>query len=275
MTVASLVLLVAVSALRATSFTANSNAQTPEDVYYLPAEEGVLVAMSLGYREVLADLLWMRALLYYNESLRHSTAASFVLNYANALSTLDPHFAPIYNLAGMVPFYLRVSTDPETQRRAVAYMVTGSDRLPEDGQLAWDTASTILYELLPVFQGTDEERQAWRRTAARLSERALRLGAGPPWLAIDAGSLLSQLGESDRAVRVIEHRIALTNDPTERADLNVRLQRLRAGAEAVLAEAEARAHEAARASDYPYLDLDRYLVVGTRRMPANGPRRDP
>ncbi|MEZ4323902.1 MAG: hypothetical protein R3B40_01725 [Polyangiales bacterium] len=268
-------LLLTTVQLRSASFAANEQAQTAEDVYYLPADEGVLAVLTLGYREAVADLLWMRALLYYNESLRQTTGADFTLNYASALSALDPHFAPVYTWAGMVPFYLRVSTDHETQRRAVAYMVTGSDRLPEDGQLAWDTASTILYELLPVFQGTDEERQAWRRTAARLSERALRLGAGPPWLAMDAGSLLSQLGESDRAVRVIEQRIALTNDPTERADLNVRLQRLRAGAEAVLAEAEARAHEAARARDYPYLDLDRYLVVGTRRMPADGPRRDP
>jgi len=261
------VLLVSLPPLRRSASDARATAQSPEDVYYLPADNNVLGALTLGYRETAADLLWMRALLYYAENLSERGAAVYAINYAEALASLDPNFAEVYHWAGMLPFYLSVVTDHAARVRCVEFMVRGTEQLPNDGQLAWDAASTILYELLPTFEGTESERERWRARAGELTLRAARLGAGPPWLAMDNATLLTQLGENDRAARVLEQRLAVTSDPDTRADLLLRLQRLRAGADAALFEAELRRFEAARVEQFPYLTVDEYVLAGERRFP--------
>jgi len=260
-------LLTGIRYSRAAAFEHHAASQSSEDVYYLPADEHILRGLTLGYYEVAADLLWMRALLYYAENLSERGTATCAVDYAEALASLDPGFAQIYHWAGMVPFYISSVSEQEARVRCVEFMVRGTEQLPNDGQLAWDTASTILYELLPPFEGTEAERERWRARAGELTTRAVRLGAGPPWLAVENAALLTELGETDRAARVLEQRMALTHDMEVRADLLLRLQRLRAGADAALFEAELRRFEEARLGQFPYLTLDEYVLVGSRRFP--------
>lgn len=221
--------------------------------------------MSLGYRELVADLLWSRLLLYYNEQLVTRTEAVYAMRYIEALVTLDPDFAHAYNWAGMLPFYLGVEPDQDFAIEGIRWAVRGSDRFPLDGEMAWDAAAAILYELLPRFEGTPEERTFWQEEAARLSVRAVELGAGPPWLVNNNADLLGRLGQQDRAIRYLEQRLYAASDEDERAELHVRIAALRGGVEAALIEAEARRIEEARVRAFPYLSTDEFIVVGERR----------
>ena len=260
----SLALVAPVASLRRALFAAESSAQSLEDVYYLPADPSVLRVMSLGYHEVAADLLWSRVLLYYNEQLSTRTEALYAMRYVGALTTLDPDFARVYSWAGMLPFYLAVEPNQELAIEGARWVVAGSDRFPQDGELAWDAAATILYELMPIFAGPEDERRHWQEEAARLNERAVELGAGPPWLASNNAELLRTLGHQDRAIRYLEQRMYTAGSEDERADLRSRIAALKGGVEAAMIEAEGRRLDEARLREFPYLSVDEYIVIGER-----------
>ncbi|MCB9627063.1 MAG: hypothetical protein H6725_06805 [Sandaracinaceae bacterium] len=263
----SLALGVLVAFLRSALFAAASDAQELEDVYYLPADPNALRTMTLGYREVAADLLWARVLLYHNERIATRTEAVYAMRYVESLVALDPDFAEVYEWAGLLPFYTTVEPSQELALEGVRWVVRGADRFPRDGEMAWDAAATILYELLPKFEGTEAERAHWQEEAVRLSERAVELGGGPPWLATSNATLLLRLGHQDRAARYLEQRLSSTTDPEERMTIQNRIAELRGGTEAVMIEAETRRLERDRERDFPYFSVDEYIVFGPRRMP--------
>jgi len=256
-----------VSGLRPRLFAALDATVAIEDVYYLPADNRVTRLLTLGYTEAGADLLWMKALLYYTENLGSRGEAGYAMNYAEALVALDPDFAEAYHWAGMLPFYLSVESTPEVRRRGTNFLIRGAERLPDNGKLQWDAAATILYELLPTFTGSEAEREALQRRALELGSRALALRAAPAWFAFNTTTLLTRLGEDERAIRFLEQELAATQDPSARAELLLRLQSLRAGAESAIEESTRLRFEADRAAQFPYLTEDEFVLVGPRRFP--------
>ena len=129
-----------------------------EDVYYLPADNRVTRLLTVGYTEAGADLLWMKALLYYTENLGSRGEAQYALNYAEALVALDPDFAEAYHWAGMLPFYLSVESTPEVRRRGTEFLIRGAERMPAPAQTApakpcWRQASkTVTATALDRFK---------------------------------------------------------------------------------------------------------------------------
>ncbi|MBW2507597.1 MAG: hypothetical protein JRE81_03105, partial [Deltaproteobacteria bacterium] len=53
--------------------------QAYEDIYYLPPPDWLQV-MSLGYRRALADLIWLRALIYFGDEFENRGAVKHVFN---------------------------------------------------------------------------------------------------------------------------------------------------------------------------------------------------
>lgn len=236
--------------------------QTYEDVYYLPPSD-YLVAGSLGYREALADLLWMKALIYYGEELIHRGGVKHLYHYADGLLALDPDFKRVYTWVASCALYRPRTVTAADAYAAIGYLETATKRFPDDGELAWELGADYVFELVPLLQDETERAGARRKGNAYLEAAAVR-GAGPPWLGLQAASELKDLGKREQAIRHLQDVYAVTSDPAIKAQIEQKLLQLRSEA---FVEAMRRTDlelERARQRDFPYMNTDLYLLVGPR-----------
>lgn len=235
--------------------------QTYEDIYYVPPARWLPV-MSLGYDRALADLLWMRALIYYGDELSHRGDVEHVFDYAEAILRLDPKFKAVYSWAGTVALYRTGEVTDEDMREAVDFLRRGVEQFPDDGELAWDLAATLTYEVAPHLP--KNEAKELRREAVEHFVVAARRGAGPPWIALHNFTKLRKLGKLEQAARHLEEMYDMARDPDVKERIRRRLSDVRSQA---YAEAFRRAQEQAekaRKEDYPYMPPTLYQLVGPR-----------
>jgi tetratricopeptide (TPR) repeat protein len=236
--------------------------QTYEDVYYLPASD-YLVLGSLGYRAALADLIWMKALVYYGEELGHRGGVKHLLRYGDAMLALDPDFKRVYRWVASSAIYRTGTVTVADAQNAIRYLERATRRFPDDGELAWELGANYTFELAPML--TDNSARATaRQKGLDYLEAAVLRHAGPPWLVLQTASQLQALGRGEQAIRHLEDVYATTSDPSIKRQIERQLTRLRS---ATYAEALRRTNEeldAARVKDFPYLDPTLYLLVGTR-----------
>lgn len=257
-----LVLAIAASAVRLRARETVAAATTHEDVYYLPPP-GWLSPMSLGYREALADLVWMRALVYFGEETVARSPARHVFEYAEAMLALDPDFRAVYPWVGVAALYRQAQITPDDVRRTVEIMERGLARDPEDGRLAWEIGSTLAFELPPLLT-TDEERDAARLEASPYLMRAARLGAAPEWLALSNAATLTRLGRAESAIAHLADLYAITSDDRTRAEIAAAIEQIRGDTYAQGMVEAARHEEEQRLRDLPYVAPDLYFLLGPR-----------
>lgn len=233
-----------------------------EELYYLP-DDTALLALSLGHREALADLIWLRALVYTGEAYANRGAHKHVFRYADAMLALDPEFRTVYTWIGTVGIYRVHAASRADFDRTIAFLERGARTFPNDGRLAWDLGATLAYELAPLLPPGPDKTRVLERASTYL-ERAAELGGGPPWLAMSNAALLVRAGRTERAITHLLAMYAITRDPTERAAIEQRIAALRAEAALESARHELDAFEAERRRTFPYLDPDLFLLVRPR-----------
>jgi tetratricopeptide (TPR) repeat protein len=247
-------------------------AQRYEDVYYLPPREWLPV-LSLGHDEALADLIWIRALVYFGEEFEHAGHVRYVFDYAEAIEALDPRFLAVYRWLGMAGLYRPQAITPEDVERSVAFMQRGARRFPDDGQLAWDIGAALVFELPPLLDDDAAIRRARGRGAPYLM-RAVRLGAAPEWAALTNATVLAQLGRREQAARHLEEMYLATDDPNVREQIGSRIRSLRERADAEAFLATMRELEERRARDFPYVGPGMYVLLGERPRAEIDPIRE-
>jgi hypothetical protein len=252
--------LAAVGSLRRRAMDQYLATQTYEDIYYLPPPHWLEV-MSLGYRRALADLIWLRALIYFGDEFLNQGEVKHVHNYGESMLTLDPDFRRVYRWIGVAGVYTPKGSPPALIERAVEVLRRGVARFPDDGALAWDAGATIMYELLPNLPKDHPDRERLELEANEHMMAAARLGAGPPWLVITNATTLRKLGEQERELRHLEEMYALVSDPNVKAEIETRLTQLR---DETYAEAFRRANEEfeqRRREEFPYMPPTLYFFV--------------
>lgn len=202
------------------------SAQRYEDIYYLPPAEWLPV-LSLGWDEAAADLIWMRALIYFGEEFQHSGQVAHVFDYADAIVALDPHFLAAYRWMGMAGLYRPQAITVEDVERSIAFMKRGAELFPDDGELAWNIGAALVFEL-PGLLGDDAEavRSARERGLPYLM-KAVRLGAAPEWASLSNASLLLKIGQRAQAIQHLMQMRSLVKDPETRERIEARIQMLR------------------------------------------------
>lgn len=252
--------LAGIGSLRRSAMDRYLDTQIYEDIYYLPPSHWLEV-MSLGYRRALADLIWLRALIYFGDEFLNEGEVKHVHDYGESMLTLDPDFRRVYRWVGVAGVYTPKGSPPAVIERAVDVLRRGVARFPEDGALAWDTGATIMYELLPNLPKDHPDRPQLQLEANEHMMAAARLGAGPPWLVITNATTLRKLGEKERELRHLEEMYALVNDPHVKAEIETRLIQLR---DETYAEAFRRANEEfeqRRKEEFPYMPPTLYFFV--------------
>ncbi len=248
--------------LRARSHASYVSGQRYEDVYYLPPAEWLRV-FSAGWDEALADLIWMRALVYFGDEFREGGQVRHVFDYAEAMLALDPRFPAVYRWVGMAGLYRPQAIAPEDIERSVAIMQRGARLFPEDGELAWDIGAALVFELVPLLE--DEAAQdAARERGMPYLLAAARLGAAPEWAALSNASLLARIGRDEQAARHLEEMYLTVDDPALRESIGERIRELRERAEAEAFLAAMSELERRRQAELPYVAPSFYLLAGPR-----------
>jgi hypothetical protein len=230
---------------------------------FAPAPD-VAPYVALGHRELLADMLWIRALVYLGSG--HDTADG-VAALVEGAQAADPYFQRIYTDGVHLMLSAHHGLEPSHALRAAQLAELGTTYFPQDFDIT-DLAGTVYSVRLsskdPALQ------RAWREKGASLLERALRLPGATAEDASAAATLRTTLGEHERAVRELSELVLITNDPTEKHDMIEKLAELeKRDATAIeIALDDARtAFEQAWFGARPELPETMFVIVGPRPAP--------
>lgn len=237
--------------------------QRYEDLYYVPPPAWLEV-FSLGHDEALADLLWVRALVYFGDELKERGQVRHALKYADAIVTLDPDFKRVYRWAGVAGMYKPVDVSPEEIREAVEFLERGAARFPNDGELAFDVGASYMFELAPRLEDPEEKERA-RRVGLEYLQSAARLGSGPDWLVFTNMTQLMRLGETERAIAHLMEMYSIVDDEATRQQIATELEALRHRAEAEGLEAAWHDLDERRFLELPYTDRGLFMLLDSVR----------
>jgi hypothetical protein len=251
--------------LRLASFARHRAAQRYEDIYYLPSAQWLPV-LSLGYRQALADIIWCKSLVYFGEELGQRGRVKYVFAYTDAILALDPSFRAVYRWVATAALYRPTEVSMADGLHAASYLERAIERWPGDGELHWDYGSLLRFELAPLESDRKRKVALWERAAPHL-ETAARLGAGPPWLAINNADLLGKLGRSEQAIKQLESMYAIVQSDEVREEIEVRLKQLRTSNYLEAFRATEENFEQERKRSYPYLSPSLFLLVGPKPAP--------
>lgn len=156
--------------------------------------------LSFGYSEVMADLLWLRALQdfdYCDQFQKNNICVnnSWLFRMLDAVTDLSPQFRIPYAAGGLALTILISDTEGATK-----IFDKGVKAFPHDWPILYRAAYHYLYEL------KDKKR------AAELLIQAGQNGA-PPWVFALAGRLYSDEGNRQLAEEILNEMIATNQDP--------------------------------------------------------------
>jgi tetratricopeptide (TPR) repeat protein len=256
-----------VRVLRLSAFAQHKAGQHYEDVYYLP-NASFLPVLSLGFRQALADLIWCKSLIYFGEELSHRGHVEYVFAYTDAVLALDPSYRSAYIWIATAAIYRPVAVSMDNGLRAARYLERATQRWPDDGELQWDYGSVLRFELAPLERDRAKKRALLERAAPHLAAAA-RLGAGPPWLALNNAELLSKLGRTEQAIHQLEELHGIVQDDATKHEIEQKLHHLRAETYLQAAQVAEQDFEQARVRSYPYLSPSLFMLVGERSRPGS------
>lgn len=201
-------------------------AQFPQedDLLYVPPPQRI-EALAVGYREALADLLWIRAVLLAGDP-KQGRDIVFLTRHLDAISTLAPRFLRPYQWGSVFIIYSRPTLDRDTVDRALAYSRRGLAQYPEDPDLLFSTGMLLHREVASVEGYSEEERADARRESTELVRRAAAFGASPLVRQLAATLLREDGAATELELRFVEEQLVQTSDPELRVTLQRRLEEL-------------------------------------------------
>lgn len=234
------------------------------DEPYAPAPRTAAL-VTLGYRELAADLLYLRLRGYFGGS--ESTARG-IAALVEAIVALDPQHHRIYEWGARAITLASRGVDNAAYLRAVAVLEAGARQFPDDWKLPYLAGQIYTQDL----QTKDPaQRRAWDERGTLLTESAIRKPNAPADAATWAATMRTRLGQHQRAVDGLREMLLVTDDAAARARLLAKLAELEHDSANELATEllEARRRfEAAWRSTRPAVPASMYLLLGPPLSPG-------
>ncbi len=156
-----------------------------EDFFYLPIDKYAQL-ISFGYNNVLADIIWMKTLVYTGEHLKSDRNFKYLVSLLNAVTSLDPRFFYPYRFAGTILPWEAHDTDS-----AIKILQKGLRYLPDNWYLWFITGFIYLYF-----------KENYRKAAFYFKEAATKPGR-PLFVVSLAGKLLAKENDADTALKIL------------------------------------------------------------------------
>ncbi|KAB2901484.1 MAG: hypothetical protein F9K40_08480 [Kofleriaceae bacterium] len=221
--------------------------------------------VSLGYREMLADMLWIRAIGYVGGD---DDRAAGTRALVEAIVALDPRFERVYPFTGAALSALGTAPSEDDLLASIRILERGMEEFPDNCKLPLLAGQVYTVEL----ESDDPEKvQRWQLEGARYLERAVRLQGCPKDVGTFVAHLRTKLGQREKAVRDLRELIAYTDNPKDRQALVDKLAELEerdAAAVAYELEIEKQRFENAWQATRPEVTPTMYLLLGPPLSPS-------
>jgi len=182
-----------------------------EQQLYIPSGRH-LKAFSLGFTDLAADLLWIRAIGYYGGHALTDREYPWLHNILDQVTNLDPAFRFPYLFGGIV-----FAVEGSTGEQSIALLRKGMAQYPGDWRFPFYIGFTCFYH-----QQDPERAAAYMRYAASLP-------GGPEYLPRLAASLTAESGRVGAAIRFLATLAEGARDESARAAILEKIEDLRAG----------------------------------------------
>ena len=228
------------------------------DEPYAPAP-GTAPLVALGYRELFADLLFLRLKGYFGG--RENTANG-IAGLVEAIVALDPQYHRIYEWGARAITLAGRGVDNDAYRRAIALLEAGAQEFPDDWKLPYLEGEIYTQDL----QTKDPaERRAWDERGTLLTESAIRKPNAPAEAATWAATMRTRLGQHQRAVDGLREMLLVTDDDAARARLLTKLADLESSSASELASELLDARkmfQSAWMAARPTIPASMYVLIG-------------
>ncbi len=225
-----------------------------------PATAAPLLA--IGYNEVLADITWVRMLVYYGTARIGKSDLRYLDRLIENVIALDPYFERVYAWGGSATTFKSNRATNEEYELSVRYLRKGIERFPNKYEL-YETLMLRLWWDLKA--DTPEQRRANRVEAARLAEIAIRLPTAPPGAATRVATMWSELGEVEHAKRTLRQMLLTTENKEARAKMLNRFRSLfQDSREAELLEKAKLELDRQHREQLPWAPSDLFILIGPR-----------
>lgn len=187
----------------------NMKKTVPEEhPLYLPSARLLSIA-SLGFRDVIADILWMRTIGYFGEHYQGDKKYVWLYHMLDAVTTLDPKFQYPYHFGGLV-----LSIEGSDVKASNALLYKGMREHPD----VWQFPFYIGFNYF--FFERDYEK------AARYFEIASRIKGSPRYLKSLAARLYAESGNPELALIILRETYKNTKDENMRREILKRIMEI-------------------------------------------------
>ena len=234
------------------------------DEPYAPAPDTAPL-LTLGYRELAADLLYLRLGGYFGGS---ENTANGIAGLVEAIAAIDPQFHRIYEWGARAITLAGHGVDNAAYLRAIAVLDAGAQRFPDDWKLPYLAGEIYTQDLQTA---NPAERRAWDEQGTLLTESAIRKPNAPAETATWAATMRTRLGQRQRAVDGLREMLLVTNDDSARARLLAKLAELEdSSANELASELLDARHQfdAAWLAARPAVPASMYVLIGPPLAPG-------
>ena len=162
---------------------------------YLPTGKFV-EQLSLGYREVVADVVWLSAVQYYGDFRKGNHDLKYFRGLIDITTTLDPHFSFAYRFGALV-----VSEDAGAFEEGIDILKQGMAHNPKSWELPFEIG------FLNFVNRKDT------RMAARYFELASKMPGAPEYTERFAAFVYSKSGDTASSIRMWEEYMEHAENP--------------------------------------------------------------
>ena len=163
--------------------------------------------LSLGFKDVIADLLWLRVVQAIGERRVSEESGKWIYRAVDIVTTLDPKFVEAYEHGGIA--LCTVVVMPEESNRILE---KGMNHNPQEWRLPFVLGINHYFELADDIK------------AAEYVARAAAVGGGPEYLASFASRLYMNAKEPQKAIEFLSKSYEQTTDPEMKKFLGFRLK---------------------------------------------------
>lgn len=178
-----------------------------ERLLYLPDAEYLKIA-SLGYREMIADLLWIQSIQVMGEKKVSESSGRWLYRALDIITTLDTKFVRAYEAGGLALTTLVVLPEESNQ-----LMMKGMQHNPTEWKLPFLIGINYYYELYDDAKAAEYISQASRLPGApsSLSTLAANLyvSGHSPQQAVDLLAALYEKATDESAKKLLEIRLKI------------------------------------------------------------------
>ena len=241
--------------------------QTAREGYYFP-RPAVMRAAAIGYNELVADLLWIRTIIYFTDHFMADNDLRYLERHMQNIVTLDPHFKQVYRFGASMLTNKGSAYSNEDTFAAIRLLKRAHELFPDDPNYPLYIGIYYMNELRTKSR---KQRNTWRRQGADWIRRAILLGDSREWLPALAANIYTQQGERELAIEHLKEMYV--NAPTEkmRIQISAKLKELQATYLAVKLKKQTEEFDNERkASGLSFVPADLFAII---RQPKLSPLR--